>query len=122
MLWHDDIDDGEINGLGLDMFHALDTIFRLDNRYAFPLERFAKEGALAIMAVFVAFFAGTTPDTATRIQRYVLSELFISFKLDFFTGKYTATAIAAWILLEGIIKFFSTEGDSDQPIETAPVL
>ena len=49
---------------------------------------------LAIMAVFVASFAGTTLDTATRIQRYVISELFTSLKLDFLTGKYTATAIA----------------------------
>ncbi len=49
---------------------------------------------LAIMAVFVASFAGTTLDTATRIQRYVLSELFASFKLDFLTGKYAATGIA----------------------------
>ncbi len=49
---------------------------------------------LAIMAVFVASFAGTTLDSATRIQRYVLSELFTTLKLDFLTGKYTATAIA----------------------------
>lgn len=53
-----------------------------------------KQFTLAIMAVFVASFAGTTLDTATRIQRYVLSELFTSLKLDFLTGKYTATAIA----------------------------
>jgi carbon starvation protein len=49
---------------------------------------------LAIMAVFVASFAGTTLDSATRIQRYVLSELFTTLKLDFLTGKYVATAIA----------------------------
>ena len=53
-----------------------------------------KQFTLAIMAVFVASFAGTTLDTATRIQRYVLSELFSSLKLNFLTGKYTATAIA----------------------------
>ncbi|WP_319408087.1 carbon starvation protein A [uncultured Desulfosarcina sp.] len=53
-----------------------------------------KQYTLAIMAVFVASFAGTTLDTATRIQRYVLSELFVTLKLDFLTGKYTATAIA----------------------------
>jgi carbon starvation protein len=53
-----------------------------------------KQFTLAIMAVFVASFAGTTLDTATRIQRYVLSELFVTLKLDFLTGKYTATAIA----------------------------
>ncbi len=49
---------------------------------------------LAIMAVFVATFAGTTLDTATRIQRYVLSELFTTIKLNFLTGKYMATSLA----------------------------
>jgi len=49
---------------------------------------------LVIMGVFVASFAGTTLDTATRIQRYVVSELFTSFKMDFLTGKYVATFIA----------------------------
>lgn len=53
-----------------------------------------KKFTLAIMAVFVASFAGTTLDTATRIQRYVLSELFTSLKLDVLAEKYTATAIA----------------------------
>jgi carbon starvation protein len=53
-----------------------------------------KQFTLAIMAVFVASFAGTTLDSATRIQRYVLSELFTSVKLDFLAGKYTATFIA----------------------------
>ncbi len=53
-----------------------------------------KQFTLAIMAVFVASFAGTTLDTATRIQRYVLSEVFATLKLDFLTGKYTATAMA----------------------------
>jgi len=49
---------------------------------------------LTIMGVFVASFAGTTLDTATRIQRYVVAELFSDFKLDFFTNRYVATAIA----------------------------
>jgi len=49
---------------------------------------------LAIMGVFVASFAGTTLDTATRIQRYIVAELFTSFKMNFLTGKYIATFIA----------------------------
>jgi carbon starvation protein len=53
-----------------------------------------KQFTLAIMAVFVASFAGTTLDTATRIQRYVLSELFTSLRLNFLSGKYIATFIA----------------------------
>jgi carbon starvation protein len=50
--------------------------------------------AMVIMGVFVASFAGTTLDTATRIQRYIVSEIFGSIKLDFLTGKYIATFIA----------------------------
>lgn len=50
--------------------------------------------AIVIMGVFVASFAGTTLDTATRIQRYIVAELFGNFKMDFLTGKYMATSIA----------------------------
>nr|WP_319493367.1 carbon starvation protein A [uncultured Desulfobacter sp.] len=49
---------------------------------------------VAVMGVFVASFAGTTLDTATRIQRYIISELFSNLKLDFLTGKYVATFLA----------------------------
>jgi len=50
--------------------------------------------AVVIMGVFVASFAGTTLDTATRIQRYIVSELFTSVRLNVLTGKYVATFIA----------------------------
>ena len=50
--------------------------------------------ALVIMGVFVASFAATTLDTATRIQRYVVAELFGHLKLNFLTGRYIATFIA----------------------------
>ncbi len=57
--------------------------------------------ALVIMGVFVASFAGTTLDTATRIQRYVVSELAGDLKLNFLTGRHPATLIAvgtaAWL-------------------------
>lgn len=44
-----------------------------------------------IMGVFIASFAGTTLDSATRIQRYVVSELFTDIKLKFMTNKYAST-------------------------------
>ena len=53
-----------------------------------------KKFALAIMAVFVASFAGTTLDTATRIQRYVIGELGAGLKLEFLANRYTATLVA----------------------------
>ncbi|MBW1953433.1 MAG: carbon starvation protein A [Deltaproteobacteria bacterium] len=50
--------------------------------------------AIVIMGVFVASFAGTTLDTATRIQRYVIAELCGDIKLNFLTGRYAATFVA----------------------------
>ena len=49
---------------------------------------------LAIMGVFVASFAATTLDTATRIQRYVVAELAGDLKINALTGRYPATLIA----------------------------
>ena len=54
----------------------------------------SKKFTLAIMAVFVASFAGTTLDTATRIQRYVIGELGQSLRLNFLTDRYVWTAVA----------------------------
>jgi len=63
---------------------------------------------IVIMGVFVASFAGTTLDTATRIQRYVVAELFSDIKLDFLTGKYIATFIAVGTAL--ILAFVTGAG------------
>ena len=58
---------------------------------------------IVIMGVFVASFAGTTLDTATRIQRYVIQELGSDTKVKFLTGKYPATAVA--VITAGILAF-----------------
>jgi carbon starvation protein len=50
--------------------------------------------AVIVMGVFVASFAGTTLDTATRIQRYVVQELASDFKIGFLGDRYVATAFA----------------------------
>jgi len=50
--------------------------------------------AVGIMAVVVACFAMTTLDTATRLQRYVIAELFGALKLGRLANKYLATALA----------------------------
>ncbi|EMI29165.1 carbon starvation CstA family protein [Rhodopirellula europaea] len=52
---------------------------------------------VAIMAVMVACFAATTLDTATRLQRYVISELASSAGWQAGTNKYVATTIAVGI-------------------------
>ncbi len=50
--------------------------------------------ALAMMGMFVASFAGTTLDTATRIQRYIVSEVATSANFKPLQGAYSATAFA----------------------------
>ncbi|MBZ0271061.1 carbon starvation protein A [bacterium] len=47
-----------------------------------------------VMGVFVASFASTTLDSATRIQRYVVAELARGYNLPRLTGKHAATEIA----------------------------
>lgn len=76
-----------------------------------------KSVGMALIGVFVASFAGTTLDTATRLQRYTLSELFVSIKNkpfiakncpDFFgllakplTATLIAVVTAAWLAFSG---------------------
>ena len=62
-----------------------------------------KAFAILIMGVFVASFAGTTLDSATRIQRYVLSEAFTSLGWNTFKNKHFSTLIA--VLTAGILAF-----------------
>jgi len=58
---------------------------------------------IVIMGVFVASFAGTTLDTATRLQRYVVQELGSDAKINFLQEKYTATAVA--VISAGVLAF-----------------
>jgi len=50
--------------------------------------------ALAIMAVFIVSFAGTTIDSATRIQRYVVVELAEACKIKLLARRQVATVFA----------------------------
>jgi len=54
---------------------------------------------ITIMGVFVASFAATTLDTATRIQRYIISEIAASCKVPVLTKKHPATFIAVFTAL-----------------------
>ena len=63
------------------------------------------ELAIVIMGVFVASFAGTTLDTATRIQRYVVSELSTDLKFEGFRNRYVATFFA--VFTAGLLAFAS---------------
>jgi carbon starvation protein len=57
------------------------------------------ELVLTLMGVFVASFAATTLDTATRLQRYVISELAVSCRLPSLGRKHMATFIAVFTAL-----------------------
>jgi carbon starvation protein len=61
--------------------------------------------AIVIMGVFVASFAGTTLDTATRIQRYVISELGSDLKFGQMRNRHVATSFA--VLTAAILAFAS---------------
>jgi len=60
----------------------------------------------AIMGVFIASFAGTTLDTAVRIQRYVIGELAEDCRLPVLSGRWTATTLA--VLSAAALAFIST--------------
>lgn len=67
-----------------------------------------REFALAVMGVFVASFAGTTLDSATRIQRYISTEMFLSLKIKAFNNMYVATAFA--VVTAGLLAFSAGAG------------
>ncbi len=49
---------------------------------------------IALMGVFIASFAGTTLDTAVRLQRYIVSELATDIKIPFLANRWAATTLA----------------------------
>ena len=49
---------------------------------------------ITLMGVFIASFAGTTLDTSTRIQRYVISELANNLRIRFLTNRWVSTSFA----------------------------
>jgi carbon starvation protein len=77
-----------------------------------------KQFGIVIMGVFIASFAGTTLDTATRIQRYVISELFGSLILKALTNRYVATAVA---VVSALILAFATGASGTGALKLWPL-
>ena len=77
-----------------------------------------KHFTLAIMAVFVASFAGTTLDTATRIQRYVIGELGNGINLPALNNRWVGTAVAVGTAL---ILAFATGADGKGALKLWPL-
>ena len=61
----------------------------------------------AIMGVFISSFAGTTLDTAVRIQRYVVGELTEDLHLPMLSNRWTATTIA--VITAAALAFVNTQ-------------
>ena len=76
------------------------------------------EIAMVIMGVFVASFAGTTLDTATRIQRYVISEVFIGTNIPVLKNKYFTTFLA---VSTAAILAFATGADGGGALKLWPL-
>lgn len=74
--------------------------------------------AVGIMGVFVASFAGTTLDSATRIQRYVVSEIFIDLKINIFKNRYFTTGV---VVLLALILAFVTGADGKGALQLWPL-
>lgn len=60
---------------------------------------------IAIIGVFIASFAGTTLDTAVRLQRYVVEEIGKDIGLPAIGNRYTATTIA--VVSAAVLAFVS---------------
>lgn len=73
---------------------------------------------LTLMGVFVASFAATTLDTATRLQRYIISEIAQSCKAPAFGKKHPATFIAVFTAL---LLAFSSGGDGKGALALWPL-
>ncbi len=73
---------------------------------------------LTLMGVFIASFAGTTLDTATRIQRYVIGELAGDLKLSFLANRWAATTVA---VLSAAALAFATGADGTGAMKLWPL-
>lgn len=76
--------------------------------------------AMTMMAVLVVSFAATTLDTATRIQRFVITELGGAMKIKPLTNRYLATFLALVPAL--ILVFAEAEDPSGRSTQVAKLL
>jgi len=77
-----------------------------------------REIAIGIMGVFVASFAGTTLDTATRIQRYIVTELFVDIKLHIFKNRYFTTSV---VIISALVLAFLSGADGKGALKLWPL-
>ncbi|MBN2561070.1 MAG: carbon starvation protein A, partial [Phycisphaerae bacterium] len=73
---------------------------------------------IALMGVFIASFAGTTLDTATRIQRYVIGELAGDLRIPFASNRWVATTVA---VVTAAVLAFATGADGKGALALWPL-
>lgn len=73
---------------------------------------------IVLMGLFVASFAGTTLDTATRIQRYVVSELATDLKIDALRNRHAATSL---VVISAAILAFASGADGKGALALWPL-
>lgn len=77
------------SGMGANLTAVVVGAANMMGRFSVP-----ETVGIALMGVFIASFAGTTLDTATRIQRYVIGELANDLKIPFAANRWVATTVA----------------------------
>jgi carbon starvation protein len=73
---------------------------------------------ITLMGVFIASFAGTTLDTSTRIQRYVVSELANDLRIPLFANRWIATT---FVVLTAAGLAFATGADGTGAMKLWPL-
>ena len=73
---------------------------------------------ITLMGVFIASFAGTTLDTSTRIQRYVVSELANDLRIPFLANRWVATT---FVVLTAAGLAFATGADGTGAMKLWPL-
>jgi carbon starvation protein len=73
---------------------------------------------ITLMGVFIASFAGTTLDTSTRIQRYVVSELANDLRIPFLDNRWIATT---FVVLTAAGLAFATGADGTGAMKLWPL-
>jgi len=74
--------------------------------------------AVSLMGLFVASFAGTTLDTSTRIQRYVVSELGTDLNISALNNRYIATAV---VVISAALLAFASGADGKGALALWPL-
>ena len=73
---------------------------------------------VTLMGVFISSFAGTTLDTAVRVQRYVVSELASDLKIPYLANRWIATTFA---VVTAAVLAFATGADGTGAMKLWPL-